>query len=326
MFRRICTALTLVILIAPVCTAFEAIKVEGAINNTPIDQSITAAQIAKPCFSTKWDKPALLKIAQQNFEIEDVNERNALAKQLLSCLANPDPKIRDEIAYLALSKWLRSDKLDIESKRLLFLELIDNFGKPIPDELGIYQPFVALVLSEFARADRKSPYLNDKQREILVAKSTEYMSKITDYRGFDETLGWRHNVAHTADIFLQLALNPALTTEQLTRLLNAIGEQVIPQQEHFYTYGESERLAKPLLYIFLQKQHNQEVWKNWLATYITPAPFDDWSQVFNSQKGLSKLHNARAFLSTILVYIVDSKNEQLIMLKPSLIDALDSLP
>ncbi|MFQ3250815.1 MAG: hypothetical protein ACI9O6_002655 [Glaciecola sp.] len=351
MFTKISTAILLVALIAPVSeannlTSTKKVNNKAVLDNVVLDEVVldeallkkaskdkstfstnkTAEQIAKLCFSSKWDKEALLLIAERGFAIENDSERNNLAKQLVNCLAVPDPKVRDDVAYFGLSKWLRAKELSVDSKHVIFTELIENFGKPIPDEHDVYQAFVALVLSEFARADRKSPYLSDKQRELLVAKSTEYMVNITDYRGFDEVVGWRHKVAHTADIFLQLALNPALKKEQLTRLLNAIGEKIIPHDVHFYTYGEAERLAKPLIYIFLQGQHNSDDWQNWLKRYITPVPFDDWQQVFSSQQGLARLHNARAFLTTIFVFIADSKNEQLIMLKPALINALDSLP
>lgn len=282
--------------------------------------------IAQQCYSEKWSKQALIELAKQNLDIEKESERNELALQLINCLAVPESEIRDGIAFTGLSKWLRANKLSSKIIRSLFAQLIENFGNEIQDENGVYQPFVALVLSELARVDRKSPYLSDSQRELLVTKSTNYMAGITDYRGFDDVVGWRHNVAHTADIFLQLALNPAIDKAQLSRLLDAIGQQVIPQQPHFYIYGESERLAMPLLYIFMQKQHTEEDWQNWLQRYISPAPLKNWNQAYASQQGLSKLHNAKAFLGAILVLIIDSENAQLLMLKPGLINALESFP
>jgi hypothetical protein len=207
----------------------------------------------------------------------------------------------------------------------MFAHLMKDFGAKIRDDHGVYQPFVALMLAELARADRKSPFLSDEQRRQLVAKSTDYMANINDYRGFEDDFGWRHNVAHSADIFLQLALNQATTKAQLTSMLKAIGLQVLPKNGHFYIYGEPKRLATALLYIFLQNQHNEQDWQNWLKTYITPSPITDWKLSYSSQLGLAKRHNARAFLAAIFVLIADSKNEQLKMLKPALVDSLKSL-
>lgn len=49
-----------------------------------------------------------------------------------------------------------------------------------------------------------------------------------DLRGFDAVQGWRHGVAHGADLLLQLALNPALRRVQAEALLAAIASQVLP--------------------------------------------------------------------------------------------------
>lgn len=109
-------------------------------------------------------------------------------------------------------------------------------------------------------------------------------------------------------------------------MLNAIGEQVLAKNEHFYTYGEPKRLVMPLLYIFLQEQHTTQDWKNWLQQYITKAPTANWQQAYKNNQGLANLHNAREFLNTLFVLIADSQNKQLQMLKPALKEALKALP
>lgn len=311
MFKKSIIAIILLILLTKISSAKE---------------SLNASEIAQNCYSVHWHKQALLDLAKRNFAIENQLERSELARQLLKCLAISDGRIRDGVAFAGLSSWLRANKLPVEVHSAMFESLIKHFAAQTHDENGVYQPFIALVLAELARVDRKSPYLTPEQMQQLVIKSTAYMVNIKDYRAFDNIVGWRHNVAHTADIFLQLALNPAINKEQLTMMLNAIGQQALAQNTHFYTYGEPERLATALLYILLQKQHSEKDWKNWLQKYITPAPMTDWQQVYISQQGLAKLHNARALLGAIFVLIADSKNEQLQVLKPALVEALDNLP
>ncbi len=289
-----------------------------------VDKTVNANTIAQQCYTAKWPEKALLDLAKQEFEIDNDGERHGLALQLLNCLANPKADIRDGVAFTGLSSWLRNDKLTRDLHQEMFITLLENFGAKTVDNAAVYQPFVALLLSELARVDRKQPYLAPQQRALLVAKSTDYMVNINDYRGFDDTVGWRHNVAHTADIFLQLALNPEITTEQLTAMLDAIGQQVLPD-EHFYRYGEPKRLATALLYILLQQEHNTQNWQNWLQSYITPKPINDWQNTYISQVGLAKRHNASAFLSALFVIIADSNNEQLKQLKPALVESLKAL-
>jgi len=317
-FNKSIVAFILSIVLTQVSTAKTQVNTES--------DHVNANSIAQQCYSAKWNKQKLLGLAEQNFIIENELERAELAMQLLHCLAIPQPEIRDGVAFAGLSKWLRGDKLSRDVHHLMFTTLIENFGAEINDENGVYQPFVALVLAELARVDRKSPYLSLEQRDLLVSKSTAFMSNTNDYRGFDEVIGWRHNVAHTADIFLQLALNPAINKAQLTQMLNAIGEQVLAKNTHFYIYGEPERLSTALLYILLKNQHSEQDWQRWLQRYITPSPLKSWQQVYTSQQGLAQLHNARAFLGAVFASIADSNNEKLKMLKPALVNAFDNLP
>lgn len=278
------------------------------------------------CYSKNWQVKTWLNLAKKNFAIKSNNEREYLAKKLLYCLADTNPKIRDGVAFSGLSIWLRSNKLSIDLQNLMFNKLINEFGDNTGDENGIYQPFVALVLAELARADRKRPYLTSEQRAMLVTKSSQYMVNINDYRGFDSTIGWRHNIAHTADLFLQLALNPAITKLQLSSMMDAIGQQVLAKQNHFYIYGEPERLARAMIYILLQNKHSGQAWQNWLNVNITQAANTPWQKAYTSQQGLAKLHNARAFLNAMFLTIADSSNEHLQRLKPALIDAIAKLP
>ena len=97
-----------------------------------------------------------------------------------------------------------------------------------PDPAGVQRPFAALVLAEVVRFDRIEPFMTDKQLQQLVDASTRYLQSIRDYRGFDEREGWRHGVAHTSDVMLQLAVNPRTSKAQLDQMLAAIATQVAP--------------------------------------------------------------------------------------------------
>lgn len=291
-------------------------------NATQATTSIDANIFATQCYSSTWQRKDLLALAQRGFTVEDKEQRDLLAMQLLNCLASADGEIRDGVAYSGLTKWLRADMISQSKIQTMFSLLISHFNESTQDINEVYQPFVALMLAELARVDRKSPYLTSQQRELLVSQSTAFMRETIDYRGFEAGIGWRHRIAHNADLFLQLSLNPAITKAQLTRMLNAIGQQVLASDNHFYIYGEPKRLAMPLLYIFLREQHSEQEWQAWLAKYITPAPLKNWQTVYSSQQGLSRLHNAQAFLNTLHMLIAESENKTLVLLKPALRNAI----
>jgi len=144
---------------------------------------------------------------------------------------------------------------------------------------------------------------------------------VTDYRGFSSQIGWRHGVAHGADLILQLSLNDNIDKAQLDSLLKAISSQVCPE-EHFYVYGEAKRLALPVAYAFLRKKYTINEWELWLSAITEPSPFLSWQAMYASQAGLVKLHNTRAFLQSFYITIKASKNETLLNMLPALEKAI----
>ena len=99
---------------------------------------------------------------------------------------------------------------------------------------------------------------------------------------------------------MQLSLNTALGEDDLIRLRSAITAQVAPST-HFYVYGEPGRLAAPILYIAERGLIARAEWDSWFAGLASPAPLASWNEAFDSNAGLARLHNLRAFLSAIYV-------------------------
>jgi len=175
--------------------------------------TINAADVSAHCFSPPWQKQALIALKKDDFAFKgSASEHKKLAAQLLNCLASPDSKIRDGIAFEGLSQWFRANKFDSSFYNLMFDRLTAVIGATVNDRHGVYLPFSVLTLSELARVDRKAPFLTAKRRQQLVNIASDYLINVNDYRGFDNRVGWRHGVAHGADLMLQLALNPALTS------------------------------------------------------------------------------------------------------------------
>lgn len=284
--------------------------------------SIDAEQVSQECLSNKWQKAELIQLKENKFKLENEAERRTLALQLLNCLASTDSEIRDGIAFEALSYWLRGAQLSQEVHNQMFDYLTNVITLQVNDPNGVYQTFSVLVLAEIARVDRKKPFLTKMRRNYLVTIGTEYLSTLRDYRGFSNNIGWRHGVAHSSDLMLQLALNPAISKDQLTLILDALASQVTANQQHSYIHGEPKRIAMAVLYVFLRKEHSNEEWSIWLSKVINSAPFEHWQAVFKSETGLAKLHNTQSFLNTLYAIIKPSKNETLIKMVPALEKAI----
>jgi len=285
-----------------------------------------AVLAADACRPLDYDQAKLLELRADEFAIEDPAERQRFALELLGCLGDADPVLRDQVAYEGYATLLRSKQLDSSTIRQLRGALIEMLASPDADDAGFRRPFAALVLSEVARADRIEPVFTDTERAELVTAACSYMQGIEDYRGFDETEGWRHGVAHDADLLMQLALNPALDRDRLIQIRDAVASQIAPPGSHFYVYGESDRLARPILFIAMRDAFSADEWAAWFDRVASPEPFADWSGVFTSQIGLAKLHNTRAFLQVIYVNATATDNEDLAPLRSASLEALKTLP
>jgi hypothetical protein len=240
----------------------------------------------------------LVQLKQAKFAVASADDRNRLALQLLSCLADPDPAIRDGVVFEGLSTWLRGKALLPDTVLALEAALEKSLTDP-PDARGFRRPFAALVLSEVARVDRIEPVFIDSTRERLVDLAATSLVAVTDYRGFDNREGWRHGVAHGSDLALQLALNQKVGAAALRRLVEAVTAQIAPKGSLFYTFGEPERLARAVIFIHRRNLLQPAFWEEWFAGLSSPKPLSDWGSAFQTTEGLARRHNTLAFLHAL---------------------------
>ncbi|NNF67952.1 MAG: DUF2785 domain-containing protein [Gammaproteobacteria bacterium] len=240
---------------------------------------------------------------------------------LVTCLASPDPELRDQLAYTTLAKILRDEKP--ATGQLEFLsDQLDGLLQQ-PDPVGVAHPFAILVFAEIARTDRIESWMSPPQRQALVDKAGNYLENVADYRGFDREVGWRHGVAHGADLAMQLALNPALSKAQQLRLLQAIGQQVAPA--HAYRFGESTRLARPVLFLAMQEELDEQGWQAWFAKLTDPAPLSSWEAGWQDADALARRHNLRAFALEIYINATLSEQPGIQAMEPRALQVLEAL-
>lgn len=284
--------------------------------------SAAAFSVRADCPPQGYDKARLEALKAGGWAMAD-GERDALALELADCLASPDPDLRDGLAYEGLDRWLRGNQLKTETVLALGDRLQGELTAPQGE--GYERPFAALVLADVARVDRLTPIFTAERRASLVDAAVDYLTNIRDYRGFDDHDGWRHGVAHGADLMLQLALNPALGKPELTRIRDAVASQISPAG-HFYIYGEGDRLAAPILYIAQRKVFTQDEWTAWLQAVASPAPLASWNDAFVRNDDLARVHNVNAFVRALYLNASLDSNSDDDVLLPGAKAALLSLP
>ena len=279
------------------------------------------------CPPEGWTAPQLQELRDSGFKLEDAARRDELALGLLDCLGDADPVLRDGTAFEGLSRWMREKSLAPETLAALRERLQYELNAPPEDELGVRQPFVALVLSEVARTDRVEPWLTPEQRASLVTDAAAYLAGVRDYRGDIDGQGWRPGVAHGSDVALQLAVNPAIDRDQLDKLLAAVKAQVVAADGHAYIHGEPGRLARVVFFAAQRDLHDKAHWDAWLKEIANPGPLEAWGNAFQSEAGLARLHDTRSFLHALLALSVRSEDAALRdRIQPGVVAALATIP
>ena len=284
---------------------------------------LMAAALVATCAPRGMDRAALDALKANGFKVEDARERHAFALAIADCLGDPDPAVRDGLAFEALQALMRGSQLDVPTVRTLRDRLVPRLTAPDAD--GFSRPFAALVLAEVARTDRIAPWMTAEERDALVDAAAAYLRGVRDYRGYDEREGWRHGVAHGADLVMQLAYNPNVGRAGLERILDAVASQVAPAG-HFYRYGEPERLAAPVIAVARRQVLTQPEWDAFFARVSSSAPLAQWRDAYGSQAGLAKKHDTLAFLSFIYLNARIGGAEALAVLLPGTEQGIRALP
>jgi hypothetical protein len=106
--------------------------------------------------------------------VPDAAERQRLAEGLVDCLADPDPTLRDGIAYEALAHWMRAGEIDEAGLRSLRDRCTRVAGRRCR---GFRRPFDALVVSEVARTDRIKPWMTPEERGAMVDAASRFSNR-----------------------------------------------------------------------------------------------------------------------------------------------------
>ncbi len=221
---------------------------------------------------------------------------------MVNCLADPDPVIRDEIAYTTIVEILRNHTPDAPELFELMNMLVERLDEAGSDPNGFQGPFVALALAEIARTDRVHGWMSAEMRSDLVTVGAEYLSGVSDYRAFNDEEGWRHGVAHGADLLMQLSLNEAITEDDALMILAAIASKIAPPDAPAYTAGEPERLARPVVFLARSGKVSDETWDEFFAM-ISPDESDPrWQDSHASEAGLAALHNTKFFAYALYLH------------------------
>ncbi|MGT2911431.1 DUF2785 domain-containing protein [Streptococcus cameli] len=200
---------------------------------------------------------------------------------LLPHIGDEAASIRDDLVYASFAHALLGNRLTQDDFLYLAHFLVDKdylfYRLPEQGKATLVRSFTALLLALILDVDarKESDYfqlLSPTTRQRIFEGSMLYLDKETDTRGWDETVGWVHAIAHGAELLLYASMHPdfpASTHQKVWGVLSSC----INRQETAFQAGEEKRLALVAAQEILSGRLSQKE----AAHHITNWPSNDQS-------------------------------------------------
>jgi hypothetical protein len=196
-----------------------------------------------------------------------------LTAELTRMLGDPDPGVREGIAYPTLATWIGDGVYD---------DLLAGLGDGMCDGLVVAlgesgtdsvfrRSYCALVVAECIDRDTAAGLV---PREVLLRwgdRVAGWLVRERDLRGFVQGRGWAHAVAHGADALGALARSPQLGRLELTVLLDVVADRLLLPTGDFFTCGEEDRLALAVMHVLRRDLLGFDVLEPWVARVAAAA-------------------------------------------------------
>jgi hypothetical protein len=207
-----------------------------------------------------------LKVPQERSLVE-------MTEDLTRMLGDPDPDVRDGIAFPTMATWIDEGVYDD-----LLIGLGDGMCHGLDIGLGetetdtvFRRSFSALILTECidrtTRAALGGPNVVLRWGDRIMS----WYARERDLRGFVAGKGWAHAVAHGADALGALARSPVLGRLELTVILDVIGDRLLTPTDAFFVCGEGDRLAFATMPLLRRDVLGIDVLEPWVARLAAGA-------------------------------------------------------
>jgi hypothetical protein len=243
--------------------------------------------------STFWQQ-----VQANGLEVPTGRPLAELTAELTGMLGDPDPAVRDGLAYPTLATWVRHGVYD---------QLLEGLGDGMASGLAVglgetrtdtvfRRSFSALVLADCIDRDNEAHLVPADTVVRWGDRLASWLVRERDLRGYVPGKGWAHAVAHGADALGVLAGSEAMSRLELTVVLDVIADRVLLPCESPMACGEDDRLAHAAMRVLRRNLLPLDVLEPWvarLAHSARPASLDDCDPYLlsgNAQRFLRALH------------------------------------
>ena len=225
-------------------------------------------------------KQRLTQVKDNDYNIPDGIDTDALIVDMLTNIGHPDGELRDGLIYSTFGSWVENGSLTIKQmKHILTTCLGENYlfhgiGEKDTDTV-FTRSFSSLAIAlAFVMHDEK-PFLTQAEVGGIKDAVLHYISQEKDYRGYVPGKGWAHAIAHAADALANIAGvdkaadidgDYSIGREGLLEILDAIKMLAI-NPALVYDAEEDERLAEAAMYVIYTEVLSNDDICSWIADF-----------------------------------------------------------
>jgi len=207
-----------------------------------------------------------------------------LAFKLLENIGIEDPYLRDELIYPNLSHLLHDSHLNEEQLTKLTEELISDkylhFDLDNDIEYSVLiRSFSLLQLVVLVYVHNRDGLSQNTVIKNVYDRFMDYFNKEQNLTGYSEEYGFLHSIAHSADLFSQLAKLKEFKENELLAILTAISKK-FKTKEYFFMHDEDERMVHAIWNILERDLLSKDLIIAWINDFGTYRKIDKYPDAY----------------------------------------------
>lgn len=218
--------------------------------------------------TTDWER-----VIAQGAQVPQDVPLSDLTAELTRMLGDPDPHIRDAVAFPTMATWISAGVYDD-----LLMALGDGMCAGLTVGLGesgtdsvFRRSFSALVLAECIARDNQANLVTTQTILAWGDRLTSWITRENDLRGFVTGQGYAHAIAHAGDALAALARSPKIGRLELVVLLDVIADRLLLPTKQFFICAEEDRLAHAVINILNRELLELEILEPWVTRLANRA-------------------------------------------------------
>ncbi len=187
---------------------------------------------------------------EANFTFDGL-DKHAVLTGCLTHIGDPDSHIRDDIVYPAFAHLLHDNHFTKEelreiTDRLMTEEYLTRDMTNVDADSVLTRSFTTLQIAILIFVHRRDGLFDADTIKRYFQYYLAYFKKETVLDGYDPKVGWKHAIAHAADLFHQFAQVNELDGGELLAMLDAIRDKLCVD-DHLFASDEDERMTSAIV-------------------------------------------------------------------------------